>query len=114
MMGRLPARLWIDAHLRLCNGQGMMAVIQHKGDRERGGILLHVDRLNGVGLLLEQTVDMDGRRFWRGLGPESGLSDAEITERIAKRRRMDPDLWVLVVEDPRGDHVLDDPVVFDR
>ncbi len=37
---RLPAHLWIQAHLRTCSAEGIPATVMHKGERMSGMLLL--------------------------------------------------------------------------
>ena len=68
-----------------------------------------IDRFeNGISLF-EAATSFEGERVWRQLG-EAGLSPAEATERISKKRQFDTDLWVLEVEDQSSTYELDAPI----
>lgn len=109
MSDRLKTSLWIDAHIRTCFNADMPAFVVARGDRDRGGILLKLDRFADGITLLEQTLDFDGNRVWRQLA--KGLDAASANERIAKKRHFDEDLWVLEIEDLRQVYVPDAPIL---
>lgn len=110
MTVRLATRLWIDAHMRTCFAAGLPAFVVAKGDAERGGVLLKVNRFSAGVMLLEQSLDFDGNRIWRQLGPEAGEAEADADARVLKKRQFDPDLWVIEIEDMAGTYVPDAPV----
>ncbi|NVJ68871.1 MAG: DUF1491 family protein [Alphaproteobacteria bacterium] len=110
MTARLSTKLWIDAHLRICFAADMPAFVVAKGDAERGGILLKINRFKDGVLLLEQSLDFDGNRIWRRLGPKDGLAEADADTTIAKKRQFDTDLWVIEVEDMASHYEPDAPI----
>jgi len=110
MEQRLTTRLWVDALVRTCFLSDMPAFIVAKGDGARGGVLLKVNRFSAGVLLYEQSLDFDGAKIWRRLGPEDGMDEAEADSRIAKKRAFDSDLWVIEIEDRLAQYQPDAPV----
>ncbi len=111
MIDALKTSLWIEAHIRTCFSLDCPAFVVARGDADRGGILLKLDRFDGGILLYERTLDFDGNRVWRQL---SGILDsAQAQALVEKRRHYDTDLWVLEIEDMRGIYQLDAPVLGD-
>ncbi len=110
MTVRLSTRLWIDAHVRTCFNNDMPAFIVAKGDSERGGILLKVNRFRQGVILYEQSLDFDGNRIWRRLGPDDGQEERDADAVVSKKRQFDPDLWVIEIEDGAGKYEPDAPV----
>lgn len=109
--GRLPSALFIAAHIRRCEALGLSAFLRHRGAAESGGILLRIDDLKGGVRLLELTMAVTGERAWMQHGGDMPLSETGAEEKISRRLRHDPDLWVLEIEDPKGAHMLDEPVI---
>jgi hypothetical protein len=77
----------------------------HKGAEEAGSVLLVVNRLDGTHELLEPppgpAYTEDGvRRFVKTTNTAQSWPD--ISARIAKKRKSDPDIWVVEVEDRTG------------
>ena len=109
MTGELTSEMWVSAHVRKCNLMHMPAFVVNRGDRERGGILVKVNRFGaGCGLYQPQT-DMDGLRFWMPLLDEDA-DEKKADETIRKRLAFDSDLWVIEIEDQQGTHEFDAPV----
>ncbi|WP_417449054.1 DUF1491 family protein [Kordiimonas sp.] len=107
---RLTSKLWVDAHVRTCHIAGCPAFVVSRGDGERGGILLKVNRFAAGVDLYELSRDFDGNRIWRRLGPEAGEPESDADGRILKKRKFDSDLWVIEIEDMGGKYVCDAPV----
>lgn len=110
MTARLSTKLWIDAHLRVCFGTNMPSFVIAKGDPERGGVLIKVNHFESGVELFEQSLDFDGNKVWRRLSDEGGQEEKIVDEAISKRRRFDPDIWVLEIEDRLCSYVPDAPI----
>lgn len=111
MEDRIKTSIWIEAHTRTCFAADMPAYVLARGDADRGGILLKIDKFSAGVSLYEKTMDFDGNKVWRCV--DSGKKTAEIDEKIAKKRDFDPDLWVLEIEDLRDSYVFDAPILKD-
>jgi hypothetical protein len=114
---RVKAAIWVAAFLRRVNASGAAAVLGRRGAEEAGQILIRVDRLDGTGELFvpapQTAYGADGpaeRLFVRRFA-EGPVSSDRLVEAIARERRIDPDLWLVEVEDRQGRHFLDDLVV---
>lgn len=111
---RLVTDLWVDAEIRRAISLGLMAYRLHKGDKERGSVIVKVTNMQGGAYLLEQTMDSMGKRVWART-PTIDTSDygpeADIDQKISRKRSFDPDLWVIEIEDPSGQYVFSEPVV---
>ena len=106
-MTRLTARFWIDAYLARLRLADIPAFITAHGDDTGGAVLVKLNTLDGSATVYQCSVDpVTGRRAWLPLaeGPEPGVDAA-----IARQRAIDPDLWVVEVEDRAGRHLLDEP-----
>ena len=96
---RLKSELWIKAQLRLCDLHCMPAVIARRGDVDAGQILIKVMKSRTRCDLLARLFDAQGRRAWVIL-VQGAESDCDAY--IAREADIDPDLWVLEIEDTRG------------
>lgn len=86
---RLPARVEVSALLRLAEQGGGHGAVLARGDDDRGGILVEMRDREGTGLW---------ERLWRGDGYRWSLleqADDKQQDYLQKRRRDDPDLWVV-------------------
>lgn len=99
--------MWVDAHVRTCFAANMPTFIVHKGDADRGGVLLKVNAFAGGISLYEQTLDFDGNKMWRHLGDFDRAAERDADAAISKKRQHDSDIWVLEIEDVKGIYELD-------
>ena len=99
MSARLAARLFVDALRRRAELSGGEATILARGDETSGSVLLvHVTR-NGREHAYERGPALTGPVTWAAVGPENG-EPADIAAYVARRRRSDPDLWVVETAGP--------------
>jgi len=104
---RLKTSLWVEAHVRQCFLADMPAFIVAKGDKERGGVILKVNRFKDGIQLFEQTLDFDGKKMWRSIGEYDFDKEAAADELLKKKRGFDTDLWIVEIEDSRAVYELD-------
>ena len=108
---RLPTDVWVMAHVRRCSAEGIPVTVVHRGDGDRGTVLLKLF-LQGRGCrLLSQSRDLDGRLGWLpaldGAVVDEGEADAYIARAVAR----DPDLWVIEIEERDGRHPFEGPML---
>lgn len=102
---RIRTEIRIAAHLRRVIGAGAFAQVVRKGDPDAGAIAVKVFLGRGetgpLARLFVQSRDEAGELIWRDAfdGP---VQEARVDERLAKDRRIDPDLWIVEVEDRQG------------
>ncbi len=108
-MPRLTASFWVQAYLRRLGLANIPAFIVHKGDETAGAVLIKSNPLDGTATLFHRTYGADGTRIWDvlGTGPEP-----EMDALIARQRSFDRDLWVIEVEDQKGQTLLDEDGLF--
>ncbi|MDJ0931810.1 DUF1491 family protein [Breoghania sp.] len=110
-MARLTSEFWVAAHIRRGFGEGAFATVVRKGSPEAGAIFVRVDRLDGTidlyGPAPQSMFDEDatGERLFEPIG--EGLNPLDVQEKFEREERMDPDFWVLDIEDREGRHFLD-------
>ncbi len=103
---RVKSALWVGSMVRRYNSAGAIVTIMRKGAEEAGAIFIVLDRLDGAvdlfGPAPQASFDEarpEDRRFQKIV---AGASPVEISERIAREARFDPDLWVIEIEDREG------------
>lgn len=104
---RLKSGLWASALVRRAETAGAMAFIVAKGDGDAGTCLIKVNTLDGQAYMLSSSTDMDGSRVWFR---SASAEERDLDTKINKRRDMDPDLWVIEIEDRAGRHFLTETV----
>ena len=61
---RLPAELWIKAHIRRCIADGIPAAVVHRGETNSGMLILKINQLEAGVRVISQTRDMEGAVAW--------------------------------------------------
>lgn len=94
---RPAAGLLVSALIRTIEAEGGHGVVLAKGDATAGAILLLIADRGVPQVLLERSF---------GIWAESGPADAgERDAYLAKRRRNDPDIWVVELDHPRAQDI---------
>lgn len=107
MPREIPANLWVSALLRRATTGGAFATIVHRGDEDRGDVLIKVTRARGEAQLYAPAFDPEGPASFERLPAED---ERAADETIARRLKNDRDLWVVEIEDRDGRHFLTEPV----
>ena len=109
MCARLSSDVWVSALIRRAEMGGGFAVVARKGDPRAGAILVKaVDRRAGTARLYAEAVRGDGERFW--MEPVASRDETDLDGYVERARRIDPDIWVVEIEDAQGRHFLTEPV----
>ena len=110
MEPRLKSEFWVKAHVRRCLSEGVSATIARRGDPDAGDILIKINRLDGTFSVLARAMRGDGRRIWiKGTGPEP-VAESEADAYLTRQLKIDPDLWIVEIEDRAGRHFIDERV----
>lgn len=111
MIRDVPVHLWVSALVRRAQLAGAFATIVHRGDDERGDVMVKVTHERGKAWLYAPAFAPDGPTEFERL-PQGATDpeEAEIDALIAKRRDFDRDLWVIEIEDREGRHFLTETV----
>lgn len=90
--------------MRRATAEGGFATIVAKGDAERGSLLLIVTQRGRQVALLERMLNAEGVYEWQknGLKSEPPAS----AEWFEKRRRNDPDLWLIELDVPDAERFI--------
>lgn len=105
----LSTDVWVAALIRRAELGGAFAVVARKGDARAGSVLVKaVDRREGTARLYAEATRGDGERVW--MQPVASTSEADLDAYVARSARIDPDLWLVEIEDAQGRHFLTEPV----
>lgn len=107
MPRELPTHLWVSALLRRASIGGAFATIVHRGDADRGDVLVKVMRARGEADLYGPAFNPEGPTLFERLAADG---EAGVDSVIARRRANDRDLWVVEIEDAAGRHFLTEAV----
>ena len=106
MTARLAAGVEAKALMRRIMADGGFATVLAKGDEERGSILLVIAEKGRHFSCLERQLQMDGAYQWARTGPGSESEMAEISQFLEKKRRGDPDLWLIELDIADGERFV--------
>jgi hypothetical protein len=106
---QLDTDIWVYALIRRAHQGGAFATIERKGDSKGGSVLVkQVNRRSGEARLYAEATRGDGERVW--MQPITSTQEPDLDAYIQKAIRIDPDLWVVEIDDPEGRHFLVEPV----
>jgi hypothetical protein len=107
MPREIPAHIWVSALLRRAMTAGAFATIVHRGDEDRGDVLVKVSLARGEARLYAPAFNPDGPTEFERL---KLADEPAVDEAIGKRLKSDRDLWVVEIEDRAGRHFLTERV----
>lgn len=98
-MSRLPPALEVAALLRQTETAGGFGMVLHRGDADRGTILVVALDREGLGTLYERLPDPAQAgapgTVWTVLRRQSADDRAAFEADLARRLHRDPDLWMI-------------------
>ncbi|MEG3125038.1 DUF1491 family protein [Sphingomonas sp. GB1N7] len=100
MSGRLPSGMLVSALLRRVNDAGGMGMMLARGNAQGGGILVIALENNANPRALERGIGPDGQVTLIAWTPQDVDDPAQVTDYWQRRRRNDPDLWVIELDIP--------------
>lgn len=104
-MTRLDTKLWLDGHLRQLAASGGLFTIVHKGDANRGSVILKLNMGREAGCrVLTQAHDTDGALGWLAALEGRAVPEAEADAYIGRSIDRDSDVWVVEIESRDGSH----------
>jgi hypothetical protein len=105
----LSTDLWAGALIRRAEIAGAFATVARKGDARAGTVLVKtLNRRSGEARLYAEAFRGEGERVW--MQPVPSQEEAELDAYVERQTRIDPDLWLIEIEDAEGRHFLTEPV----
>ena len=104
---RLTSEFWVSVLVRRINGSGAFAALSHRGAAEAGAIFIKFRNADGSYDLFGPAPQMvydetkPDERLFTPL--KAGSAEMEINHDLEKQKRWDRDLWIVEIEDYRGD-----------
>lgn len=106
-MERVASGVFVSALLRLAERDGGFGAVLEKGDPQVGAILILLAERGRPVRLLERLLQSDGRYDWAE--PIQAADNApELVRFLEKRRRFDPDTWILELDIASAERFADE------
>ena len=105
-MDRLATSVLVGGLLRKAEAEGGFGAVLAKGDPTAGAVIVILVERGGEPHILERILQPDGHYQWQQTGSqitESKGKAPEVPDFVARRRRFDPDLWVLELDIPSAE-----------
>lgn len=103
---RLTSSIWVSAYLTRLRLADIPAFVVAHGDDSAGAVLVKINTLDGQARAFQRSFDlMADRRVWIVLAEGE---EADVDAALTRQRGMDPDAWVIEVEDRGGRHLLEE------
>jgi hypothetical protein len=112
MTPRLAPSVLVQALLRLAERHGGFGTVLAKGDPTAGAILILLAERGQPVHLLERLLQPSGEYAW-GAPLAGGQNADELGRFLEKRRRFDPDCWVLELDTASAERFADEIRAFD-
>jgi hypothetical protein len=105
----LSPDVWVGALIRRVEIGGGFAAVTRKGDPNGGAVLVKaVNRSDGSARLYAGATRAEGEQVW--MQPVASTVERELDQYVERAARIDPDLWVVEIEDRQGRHFLTEAV----
>jgi hypothetical protein len=98
MDDRLPARLEASSLVRRAEAEGGFGMVIARGDPDRGALVLLIASRGAHVACLERGIGANGAYAWQIVGPAAGADANIVRDWSQKRRRFDPDLWLIELD----------------
>ncbi len=105
MTPRLAAGVLVSALVRRVNAEGGHAMVLARGDAESGAVLLICADRGRFRQVIERALDREGIYRWIAVGPNESADPQALTDYLEKRRRNDPDLWLVELDIPEAERL---------
>ena len=106
---RLATSVLAGALIRKAQGEGGFAAVLAKGDPTSGAILLILTEKGANPRILERLLQPDGTYAWA----QPIENPDEVPAFVARRRRFDPDLWLIELDIPCAERFTAEMTGFD-
>jgi hypothetical protein len=104
---RLTSATFVSALLRLAQQEGGFAAVVKRGDETAGAVLILLAERGQIVDVLERVLGGEGRYVWASpLG--AGHNAADIDRFLEKRRRFDPDSWLIELDTASAERFADE------
>ena len=104
MIDRVRTQIWVQAQIRVCDQRNIAIFVRKKGDIDAGAVLIKLNSFSEGSIVLAQVTGADRAQWMRGTGDDP-VPDVDAEAYIERQLKWDTDLWVLEIEDPKGEYL---------
>jgi hypothetical protein len=97
LSARLASQVLVSALIRQAQTEGGFGAVLARGDATAGAILVILAERGVRAALLERLLRPDGAYAWQEIG-QGAADDAALRTLLDRRRRFDPDLWIVELD----------------
>jgi hypothetical protein len=97
---RIAPAVLTAAVRRFVEAEGGFATVLARGNAEAGAILLIAEEFSRETMVLERLLQPNGRYRWSESLSAAAADASSLEKFLEKRRRYDPDLWILELRVP--------------
>ena len=108
MSVRLPTHVIVSGLIRRVNAEGGFATVIAKGERDAGTMLVVLTRGGADSTAYERMPQADGTRKWAQCSEQDNENKSVFSDYLERRRRQDPDLWIVELDVPGGERFIAD------
>jgi hypothetical protein len=98
MEPRLASSVLAGALMRQAQVEGGSAAVLAKGDSQAGSILVILAEKGRKARIMERILQPGGTYQWQDSYLVTAINDEEAEKFLARRRKFDPDLWILELD----------------
>lgn len=106
MTERLPAHVEVTGLIRAVEAAGGFATVLARGERDGGTVLLVTIHRSEPSVLYERMPRPDGSRPFLAAKRENTENPQEFSDYLERRRRQDPDLWLVELDIPDAERFI--------
>ena len=103
MEPRLQSSVLVNGLLRHAEAAGGYGAVIAKGDSAAGSVLVILAEKGRKARILERLLQREGQYSWQEIGSEALANDEDAEKFLARRRKHDPDLWILELDVPSAE-----------
>ena len=111
MEPRLGSSVLVHALLRLAERDGGFGAVLAKGDANAGAVTVILAERGERRMILERVMQADGRYGWQEVGNRAAANEEEFQKFLERRRRFDPDLWLVELDIASAERFADEMAV---
>jgi hypothetical protein len=103
MEPRLQSSILVGALIRRAESEGGFAAVLARGDSMAGAVLVILTEKGRNARVLERVLNPEGSYSWHATYGQGAENEAELQKFLARRRKFDPDLWLIELNVPSAE-----------